>query len=187
MAFTKRRIRKPLQLLLDANVVIEAHCLRVWDPLISRVPVACPATVVDSEALFYCEDEHSVPPSIHLERLVAEGRIAMFEATAEDLGRVATLLTDDVLEGLDPGEAEALALLLVQKAPDHRFCTGDRAAIRALALLGLSERGISFESVLETLGLQKRLKEPFTEQFFQQALREGQEHRLRGLGLRPRP
>ncbi len=184
MASRKRKSARPLRLLLDADVVIEAHRLGVWEELVARSAVACPGAVVHDEALFYCTDEYSVPTSIHLPSLVAAGRIAMLEATADDLRELAAILTPDALEGLHPGESEALALLLVGKARDHRFSSGDRAAIRALALLGLSERGISFECALDAAGLKKPLPNRLTEPFFQGALREGQGHRLRGLGLR---
>lgn len=184
MAYRKQKITKPLRLLLDADVVIEAHGLGVWVALCDRAQIACPATVVHSEALFYSQDDCTVPPSIHLPSLVARGTIEMLEATVDDAAMVRSELADDVLEGLHPGESEALALLFVQKAGDYRFCTGDRAAIRALALLGLSEQGISLEEALEAVGATKPLARQFTEVYFREALREGQEHRLRGLGLR---
>lgn len=187
MASMRQKSARPLLLLLDADVVIEAHRLGVWEVLIARSGVACPATVVHDEALFYCKEEHSVPASIHLPRLAAAGQIAMLEGTADDLRRLDATLTPDVLGRLHPGESEALALLLVQKAQGHLFCSGDWAAIYALALLGLSEWGISFERALDTLGLTKRPPRNLAERFFGDALREGQEHRLRGLGLRTPP
>jgi hypothetical protein len=85
---------------------------------------------------------------------------------------------------LDPGEEEALALLLAGKAADHLLCSSDRAVVRALGLLGLSESGISFERALAAVGATKGLRTHFTDSYFQTALREGQELRLRGLGLR---
>ncbi len=184
MVYRKPKITKPLRLLLDADAVIEAHRLGIWAALCDRAQIACPATVVHREALFYSESNCAVPPSIHLPSLAARGAIDMLEATVDDDAMVRSELADDVLEGLDPGETEALALLFVQKAGDCLFCTGDRAAIHALALLGLSEQGASLERTLEAVGATKPLARQFTEVYFQEALREGQEHRLRGLGLR---
>lgn len=142
MAYRKPKTTKPLRLLLDADVVIEAYRLGVWAALCDRAHIACPATVVHREALFYAHDDCSVPPSIHLPSLAAKGVIEILEATAEDAAMVRSELADNEFEGLGPGESEALALLFVQKAADYRFCTGDRAAIRALALLGLSEQAL---------------------------------------------
>lgn len=184
MASKKRKTTKLLHLLLDACVVIEAHRLGTWNALVGRAHIACPAMVVKDEALFYQHNKHSVHPSINLPNLVAQGKIEMLEATADDLAMVAGLLTDNVTEGLDPGETEALALLLVGKAAGYSFCTGDRAAIHALALLGLSEKGVSFEQALTAIGATKPLQRQFTEIYFQAILKEGQEYRLRGLGLR---
>ncbi len=93
----RQKPARPLLLLLDADVVIEAHRLGVWEVLIARSGVACPATVVHDEALFYCKEEHSVPASIHLPRLAADGQIAMLEGTAGDLRRLDATLTPDVL------------------------------------------------------------------------------------------
>jgi len=144
--------------------------------------------VVKDEARFHSQDQFSVPAAIHLPSLVAQGAIAMLEATADDLARVTALLTEDVTEGLHAGETEAFALLLAGKAAAYLFCTGDRAAIQALALLGLSANGISLERALNSVGAKKPLSEHLTEAYFQAALREGQERRLRGLGLMaPRP
>ena len=182
----RQKSARPLLLLLDADVVIEAHRLDVWEALINRSRVACSATVVRDEALFYRRDQF-FPTSLNLQGLVAAGRITMLEATTDDLCQLAAIVTHDVLEGLHAGESEALALLLVGKAKAHLFCSGDRVALRTLALLGLSQYGTSLQKVLQSLGLTKRLPENLTERFFRDALKEGQEHRLRGLGLRTLP
>lgn len=187
MASRKLKTTKPLLLLLDACVIIEAYRLDVWGALLSRAQVAAPATVVRTEALFYSQDKHCVPQSIHLPTLVAEGKMVELSATTDELAVVQAQLTDDVIEGLDPGEMEALALLVVGRAAGYLLCTGDRAAIQALALLGLSALGISFEHALARVGLKKPLSKQFTEKYFRTVLREGQERRLRGLGLKKLP
>ena len=169
MASMRQKSASPLLLLLDADVVIETHRLDVWEALINRSRVACSATVVRDEVLFYRRDQSSVPTSLNLQGLVAAGRITMLEATTDDLCQLAAIVTHDVLEGLHAGESEALALLLGGKAKDHLFCSGDRAALRTLALLGLSQYGTSLEKVLQSLGLTKRLPENLTERFFREA------------------
>lgn len=62
------------------------------------------------------------------------------------------------------GEKEALAIL--EKSPDHVFCTFDHAAIQVMALLGLWERGISFEALLKSCGITKTLLHKHTEEFY---------------------
>lgn len=50
--------------------------------------------------------------------------------------------------------------------PAHLFCTADIPAIHALVLIGLSEQGISLESLLKSEGLHKKLQRNFTDPFF---------------------
>ncbi|MBW1920936.1 MAG: hypothetical protein JRI81_12040, partial [Deltaproteobacteria bacterium] len=88
--------------------------------------------------------------------------------------------------GLHAGETEALALMISGRAETESalFCTADGAAIRALALLGKREYGISLQSLLTKVGLQKPLEEQFGEQFFKRHLDRGAQDRITGIGLK---
>jgi hypothetical protein len=48
----------------------------------------------------------------------------------------------------------------------HFFCTSDAPAIKALAMIGRSDVGISMELILKKVDLQKRLSKQFTDGFF---------------------
>lgn len=87
-------------------------------------------------------------------------------------------------QGLDPGELESLTLIEKGKAADSLFCTSDAIAIKALAMVGRSDAGISMESILKKVGLQKRLSKQFTDNFFKTLIKEGQQNRLTGQGLK---
>ena len=60
-------------LLLDADVVIELHCLGIWDQVVERCDVHVARSIVDDEALYF-EDkqgDHGVVEkvySVHSER-----------------------------------------------------------------------------------------------------------------------
>lgn len=86
-------------------------------------------------------------------------------------------------ESIDPGEQEALALMLADRCPDQQFCSADARPLQALAMLGMSDRGISFEEILGAVGESKRIDEQFTKKYLERQIREGQRRRIQGDGL----
>lgn len=176
-------LSKPKFLLLDANIVVETHSLGVWNSLIGAASITLPATVARREARYYGDHYTGEKIRIQLDDALNAGQIEVAQATGEELQDFLGQFDRVFAEGLDAGEAEALALLAAGHLPDYRFCTGDRPAIQALALIGLSERGTSLEAALKSVGLTKRLLWPFTDSFFKLCLREGQEMRVQGFGL----
>lgn len=169
--------------MLDANIVVETHSLGVWNALIEAASIALPATVAAREARYYGDHHAGEKIRIQLDNALSAGQIEVAEATGEELQDFLGQFDRVFVEGLDAGEAEALALLAAGHLPCYRFCTGDRPAIQALALIGLSERGTSLEAALKSVGLTKRLLRQFTDSFFKLCLREGQEMRVQGIGL----
>lgn len=176
---------KPRPLLIDSGVVFRAYRYSVWDKLILRVEVIVPSTVCRVEAQGY-ETLDGQWVAIDLPGLRDEGKIVELEATQDELALPSQILAPSTLEELDAGEMEALCLMLSRQDLACSFCSGDGAAIRAIAMLGLSERAISMETVLKSVGLTKRLPRAFTEEFFQKHLRKGQECLITRLGLVPR-
>ena len=179
----KKRTTKPKLLLLDANIIFRTHELGIWEDLLERVDVTVPSSVAYDEVLFTQQGDQIEDLSIP--DLEGEGRLEIVEATAQDL--VSTIFKFDRLftEILDKGEREALALIDNGHAEGAHFCTTDGPAIIALAMLGYSEQGISLERVLKEFGLQQgRMMRHWTEQFFQEKVRKGQENLITGVGLR---
>ena len=172
-----------LPLLLDANIVIEAYRLSAWDSLIQRRTVVVPSIVIDDEALFYSRQIGDIPKSIQLARLVSDGSIGRVEATADEMSKTGNIFDRVFIEGLHDGEMEALAI--IDHRPDqYMFSSGDVAAIKALAMLGHSHAGISFERILQEAGLAKRLEKQFRDEFFREQLVVGQTNRIQGIGLK---
>jgi len=181
---TKKKTTKPKCLLLDANIVIEAFKLGAWDQLIERISIAVPSIVVKNEALFYSKKDRGIPEPINLPDLIIQGKIVEIEADSSDL--LTLDLNFDLVfqEGLDPGEKEALALMWCGKADEYFLCTADANAIQALAILGLSESGISFERALLSVGLERKLSSWFRDDFFIRNIRIGQKKKIQGEGIR---
>lgn len=170
--------------LLDANVIIEAYRVGVWQPLIERVEVVVPSIVAFDEALFYSKREGGIPEAIRLRRLIELGKIKLVSATVDQLKSVRTIFDRVFVEGLHDGEVEALAVLQSNSVGNAFFCTGDAIAIQALAMMRHSESGISIDSLLKENGLQKPLSIQFSEQFFRNNLGIGRQNLITGIGLR---
>jgi hypothetical protein len=181
---TAKSRRKLKCVLLDAMIVIEAHRVGIWHDLISKVQVVLPATVVRDEAFYFETKAGRKAHAIDLGGSIESGRITQEAATLEELQELYAIFDDLTLQGLHPGELEALALLQAEKLGDALLCTSDAAAIRALALMGHHESGISLESMLQRLGLQQLLESQYTEEYFRSNVRKGQQDRITRTGLR---
>lgn len=170
-------------LLLDADVVIEAHRVDVWGHLQELEAVAVPSIVAREEALFYSLECQAVPKAIHLPRLIQEGKILELHGMPEELDAVSQIFNRVFLEGLHEGEMEALALVLGGRF-DLKMCSGDKMAIQALSMVGRGDDGVSLQEVLRTRGLTRPLEYQFTQEYFERYRQLGFQKRLTGEGLR---
>jgi hypothetical protein len=169
-------------LLLDACIIIDAHSLGVWANLVETGQIVVPSIVIRDEAQFYETEQGMIPTPIDLRALLDENRIAEASATAAEMRQVLDHFDRNTQEGLDPGEIEALAIIMQNEDDEMRFCTADRAAVEAIAMLGLSEQGISMECMLDELGLHSTLPLKCTEHRFRQYLENGKVMRVQGKG-----
>ena len=87
------------------------------------------------------------------------------------------------LAALHDGEKEAIAILLLEAGSQLVFCTGDVIAIQSVAMLGVAERCISFEELLEKAGLLKgiqRLMPSLSKKAHEIHSQKGKERRITG-------
>jgi len=178
-----KKTTKPRFVLLDADVIIEAYQVEVWSALIERLEIAIPSIVAHDEALFYSAEKRRIPYEIDLLRLVQEGKIREFTASATEIRDLSNKFDRVFIEELHPGETEALALIHFDKASEYKFCSGDKVAIQGLAMIGHSSNGISMENFLKSVGLIKQLSYQFTESYFKKWLEFGKQRRITGDGL----
>lgn len=146
---------KLICVILDAMIVIEAHALEIWDSLIDKIDAIIPSTVIQDEAFYFDTKKTGKRGPILISQSVSSGKVAEMAATGTELRRLQNILDYATLQGLHPGEREALAIINSDSTEGTFFCTADGAAIRALALLGHRESGISLETLLTKVGLQK--------------------------------
>lgn len=181
---TSGRTSRPSCVLLDANIVITAHELGVWDWLVRVFHVSVPSVVVRTEALRYRPlGQRRRPVPIDLPALVAAGSIQELTGTAEDIAHLLAAFDPSFVDSVHAGEAEGLALVANGKAGDAQYCSGDALAIQALAMLGFADRGVSFETLLGG----KKTAGPFdaqcTEAYLRRNLEIGRGNRITGTGL----
>jgi len=170
------------QVLLDASVIITAHELEVWSALLQEANVAVTSIIAHDEALFFDRKTGSVPAPISLGALISQGVIPEISASVSDIERVRAVFDEELNMALHDGEVEAIAILYADESDSLLFCTSDKAAIRVLAMLGLSDSGVSFEEVLKTSGLSKPLPHEYRTEYFDRYITEGQIARIQGKG-----
>lgn len=175
-----------LYVLLDATFIIQAHVCGVWDQLMAQMNLVVPSAVWE-ESQHFIDNKTSEQWWIHLERSLDQGLLRKVEATQGQIAALRLRFDDIFLERIHAGEEEALALLLAGQLPEHRFCTSDGPAIKALALLEMSDVGISFEAILHNAGFNSKTPKHFTERFFREQLDRGAQERITGVGLRAKP
>lgn len=180
-------MQKPKLLLLDANVIIEAHLLEIWDALKTAYDIAVPSIVV-SEARYF-ESSSGRSSGINLKKEIDAAEIRAFEGTVEEIQKAFASINDVFLKGIDPGEQEAIALIAAGRCDGYSFCTGDINAIQAMALLNLEDRSVAFETIVNDLKFTAKIRvEPYlTEKTLHHHLRAGRELRTSGVYDRPAP
>ena len=105
---------KPPLVLLDANVIIEAYELAVWQALVASFDLTVPSVVARHEAKYFVVRGQRNP--IDLSSLVAQGKIKVLEADMPEIADLMGQFDPLFSESIDPGEQEALALLLKRYA-----------------------------------------------------------------------
>ncbi len=170
--------------LLDANIVIEAYKLGIWENLIEKVEIAVSSIVAHEESLFYSIQENKIPESINLKSLIDEGKIKELSATREKMANFLYQFDSVFVQGLHDGEVESLSLIMSGKAADLLFCSSDAVALKALAMIGHSDAGISMESLLRKTGLQRSLSKQFTDNFYKAQIDMGNQNFITGQGLK---
>lgn len=176
------RTTKQQCVLLDADVIIKAHEVDSWQHLMQRYDLAVPSTVVKNEVRYF-RSKHNRTYKIDITAFVNQGAIRELTATVDEIATLESVFANWFLDKLDPGEIEALALMKAGKLEEAYFCTGDGAAIEAVAMIDMAHRAVSMETLLKKIGITKSLERWFNDDRFQNRISQGQQNRIRGYGL----
>ena len=176
---------KPKLLLLDADIVISAHELGIWEELKRAYEIAVPATIVREARYFESERGHS---SIRLQAQIDQGEIKCLEATADELISTFKNFENSFLAGIDAGEKEAITLVNCGKCAEYVFCTGDTVAMAAIGMLDLGNASIAFEDVVRGAKLNAvRLHVSLSSKTHRSHIEKGKTRRITGEGFKKSP
>jgi len=166
--------------LLDADAIIDLHRFHIWDQIVDKNKIYISSIILRHEVYFY-EDYKGIRHNIDLLKDIGL-KFHEISISSEELKKFSQQF-DRVFEPeLHEGEKEALKIL--QDNNEILFCTFDKAAIKAMALLGKREQGISLEKLLKSSGIAKKIEFKHTEKYFKKYLDEGSIMRIQGRGIK---
>jgi hypothetical protein len=174
-------LAKSVLVLLDADVVIEAFRLGIWELLTNKSDIHVASSVV-GEADHFFDPTTGQKHRIDLDAEAAAGRVKIVEGVATDMARVQDACKDHL--DLHLGELESIAVV---SAGGQHFCTADRAATKAMALLDMQDRAVSFETLLRKHGVTPKLKmkQYYSAETMNAWLKEGSILRVQTFGKKP--
>ncbi len=168
--------------LLDANVIVYAYEIEVWEHMHKEAEIVTSASIIQDEAKFYSREYDKV--MINLPELVDSGELKEVDPKVSQVNKVTEKFDELFSEQLHEGEIDLLAHLLSIEDESTGFCSADRVALEALAMLGLGDLGISLEEILRIIGYQKSdINSEYTQAYLEECLEEGKQKRITGLGL----
>lgn len=148
-------------IILDANVIIELFRQNIFEALIGRYKIKLPTTI-KNECKYY-EDLSGVEIQIDWAIYLSTNKVEEISADGIEYGKLAKLFKEDFYRGIDPGELEALAIINASDEENLFFCSGDLPSLKAMGVLGKGNQAISLEKLLLNIGIQKTLKQHFSE------------------------
>ena len=166
-------------LLVDTVIVIHLHELGLWDFLLKLCDVHLSRGIVD-EAHFYT-DEDGIAHTIDLSKYEASKQIVVHEVSLAETEPLRRQFGQDILEKLDAGEAELLAILYNNSFDEYKICSADKVVFRVLGALRYSEQGVSLEEVFRTVGITQPVGQAYSKKYREQYSRKGFEEGVTGL------
>ncbi|MFO7650531.1 MAG: hypothetical protein R6X13_04215 [bacterium] len=163
-------------MLLDADVVIRAFELGIWDKLVAKYEVALARTVCEQEVKGYYDEAVMRQKKIDLGPYIADGRVTVADAELDWVAEVSEACRKALGSLHGYGELESVAIV---KHHDRQtlFCSADGYAVQLMAVLGLAEEAISMEHLLKSVGLSRRFDGKddiqFSEVKFRHYLKQG--------------
>ncbi len=170
MSQSKRKL-----IILDANVIIHAHELGVWNHLVNQYDVCIVGVVIDDEAKYF-QSQTGIKTDIDLKKSESEGKIQRLDPELSHTQKIFKEYKEVFVKGLDPGERDAITILNSDNFDEHLFCSGDKSAIKAVAVINKTFNIISLEKLLKDSGqsgVAKKLKHEFLESYTKQYITAG--------------
>jgi hypothetical protein len=166
-------------LLLDTCVILELFRLGIWGDFLKQCDVHV-STVIMDDARFY-EDDDGEKHMIDWTQYT--GRLTVHDVDVSDLRLLTDPFGPGILEKLDSGEAELLAVLC-KSFDNYKICSSDAIVFRVLGALKRSGQGVSLEEIIGQIGMTKALAWQHTKNFREHWSKKGFEQGITGLALK---
>lgn len=138
-------------ILVDTNVILEGHRTGSWRALTSRFRVETVMTCVTETQT----GSQRRRPEQRIDEAGLHGSLAAVHEVL-DAERAVALLRDDLVRFLDPGEQMLWAHAL-GRSDAWLLCGPDKASVRLGIRLGLQDRMVALEALLDEIGHRPRM------------------------------
>jgi hypothetical protein len=149
-------------LLLDANVIIEAHEKGVWENLTQSCEITI-TEAVKSECKYWLDLEGN-RNYIDIDSYITKGSINCVEVKLTSIEELIAKFDVSYVDRLDPGETESLAFLF-ESNDNWVISSSDDIVYKILGAMNRINQGISLEEILNKIGVTKTLQWQFTKKF----------------------
>jgi len=133
------------RIVLDTNAIIEAHRVKCWKLMLEYFAVESTEECCREAA----SGESRTAGYVVVDVPAMREAIRIHRPPAAMIARAATTALN--FQSIDPGEREVLAVAMADPRL-QRIGTADRIAIQVASQLGLLDRVVSLEEILETVG-----------------------------------
>ena len=160
-------VHRKCPVLVDTNVIIEAHRTGSWRALTGGLRVETVEDCVEESQTGFQRRR----PERRIDEAELRKRLAAVHAVGDPEGAVLAIRAGNI--ALDTGEASLWAHAL-QRDDDWILCGPDKASIRCGVRLGLLERLVSMETLLAEVGHRPAtaLREAYSRRWHERALSE---------------
>jgi len=155
--------------LLDADVIIWCAENNKLDSLFKGKKIKIPE-VIYGQIRYKIDKETGEKKGIPLQKYIEDGSLEIIDdPISNDIKEIMDIYKQcPELPQIDPGEIECMTLL--KQTSNYKFCTGDRAPMKILGYLFLSDQAVSLE---ELVGRIRNLRDDFTKKYMKKYLEEG--------------
>ncbi|MFT4273712.1 MAG: hypothetical protein QM578_22115 [Pantoea sp.] len=146
--------------LIDTNVIIEAHRVSCWPALSQQYQFHTVATVMEETQTGF--QNRTSPQQIDFGQL-SQSMTHIYTVTEPD--RIRCTFSHPDIMGLDPGEQDLLIYASKAGQACWLLASPDKAAMRVAHKIGWLEQMVSLESLLKSINLYPKLAKNYTQQW----------------------
>lgn len=170
-------------IILDADVIIHFLEIGIWEKFLEKNKVFLTETLIREDVKYYFPQENQNKKiHVNLFEYARSGNLHVVSLNVKDLDDFEMERKKKKAPELDLGEKEILAEVFLEKLEkDIKICLAETPAIICAVFIDLGENCISAEKALAECGLQRRLKNQFSEEWFKNTKRKAEIEKIVGI------